>query len=50
MIRIVVSACLLGAPVRPDGSDKRSNHPILQRWLEDEIEAADEFIATLEAE
>jgi uncharacterized protein YbbK (DUF523 family) len=35
MIKIVVSACLLGAPVRPDGSDRKSNDAILQRWLEE---------------
>jgi uncharacterized protein YbbK (DUF523 family) len=35
MIRIVVSACLLGSPVRHDGRDKKSSHPVLQRWLEE---------------
>lgn len=35
MIRIVVSSCLLGAPVRYDGRDKKSEHPILQRWLDE---------------
>lgn len=35
MIKVIVSACLLGAPVRPDGSDKRSQHPVLQRWIEE---------------
>ena len=33
MIKIVVSSCLLGAPVRHDGRDKKSDHPILERWL-----------------
>jgi uncharacterized protein YbbK (DUF523 family) len=35
MIRIVVSACLLGSPVRHDGRDKKCNHPIIQRWMEE---------------
>jgi uncharacterized protein YbbK (DUF523 family) len=32
VIRIAVSSCLLGAPVRFDGRDKFSSHPTLQRW------------------
>lgn len=32
MQRILVSACLLGSPVRYDGSDKRVNNPIVERW------------------
>ena len=35
MIKIVVSSCLLGAAVRHDGRDKKSNHPVLQRWIEE---------------
>jgi uncharacterized protein YbbK (DUF523 family) len=35
VIKIVVSACLLGSPVRYDGRDKKSDHPVLQRWLEE---------------
>ena len=35
MIKVVVSSCLLGAPVRYDGRDKKSSHPILQRWLDE---------------
>ena len=35
MIKVVVSACLLGSPVRYDGRDKKSDHPVLQRWLEE---------------
>jgi len=35
MIRIAVSACLLGSPVRYDGRDKKSDHPVLQRWLDE---------------
>ncbi len=35
MDRILVSACLLGSPVRYNGSDKRSGHPALERWLEE---------------
>ena len=33
---IIVSASLLGAPVRYDGRDKKSGHPLLQRWIEEE--------------
>jgi len=35
VIHVVVSSCLLGAPVRYDGRDKKSDHPILQRWLDE---------------
>lgn len=35
MIRIVVSACLLGTPVRHDGRDKHCGHPVLRRWVEE---------------
>jgi len=35
MERVVVSACLLGAPVRYNGTDKKTNHPILQRWIDE---------------
>jgi uncharacterized protein YbbK (DUF523 family) len=35
MMKIIVSACLLGAPVRYNGTDKKTNHPILQRWIEE---------------
>ena len=35
VIKVVVSSCLLGAPVRYDGRDKKSSHPILQRWLDE---------------
>ena len=33
MTRVLVSACLLGAPVRYNGKDKRSTHPVLERWV-----------------
>lgn len=33
MESVLVSACLLGEAVRYDGADKRSDHPILQRWV-----------------
>jgi uncharacterized protein YbbK (DUF523 family) len=33
--RILVSACLLGAPVRYNGKDKKTNHPVLQRWIDE---------------
>jgi len=32
-VKVVVSACLLGAPVRYNGTDKHTNHPVLQRWI-----------------
>ena len=32
MERILISACLLGRPVRYDGGDKLSSHPLLERW------------------
>lgn len=35
MTPILVSACLLGRPVRYDGSDKLADSAILRRWLQD---------------
>jgi len=35
VIKVVVSSCLLGSPVRYDGGDKKSNHPVLQRWIDE---------------
>lgn len=35
MQKILVSACLLGEPVRYNGGDKRVDHEILQRWVDD---------------
>lgn len=32
---VLVSACLLGEAVRYNGSDKRSDHAILQRWRQE---------------
>lgn len=29
---VLVSACLLGSPVRYNGADKRSDNPVLRRW------------------
>ena len=34
MIKILVSACLLGTPVRHDARDKKCDHAVLQRWIE----------------
>lgn len=34
-MKVLVSACLLGAPVRYDGRDKKSGDPILERWIEE---------------
>jgi len=33
MIKVIVSACLLGSPVRHDGRDKFCDHPVLRRWI-----------------
>ena len=33
--KVLVSACLLGAPVRYNGKDKKSEHPVLQRWIDE---------------
>jgi uncharacterized protein YbbK (DUF523 family) len=35
VVKIAVSACLLGAPVRYDGTDKKTRHPALQRWIDE---------------
>lgn len=35
MKRALVSACLLGDRVRYDGREKGSQHPVLQRWLQE---------------
>jgi len=34
--KVLVSACLLGAPVRYNGKDKRTAHAILQRWIDED--------------
>lgn len=34
VIKILVSSCLLGAPVRHDARDKKCDHTVLQRWIE----------------
>ena len=33
MMKVLVSACLLGAPVRYNGQHKRADHPVLARWI-----------------
>ena len=33
MEKVLVSACLLGEPVRYNGRDKRCEHDVLDRWL-----------------
>jgi uncharacterized protein YbbK (DUF523 family) len=35
MVKVLVSSCLLGAPVRYNGKDKKIAHPILERWIEE---------------
>ncbi len=30
---VLVSACLVGESVRYDGGDKRTDHPVIQRWV-----------------
>jgi uncharacterized protein YbbK (DUF523 family) len=32
MVRILISACLLGERVRYNGEDKRCGHPLVERW------------------
>jgi uncharacterized protein YbbK (DUF523 family) len=34
VIKILVSSCLLGAPVRYNARDKKCDHAVLQRWIE----------------
>lgn len=34
-MKVLVSACLLGAPVRYDGRDKKCDDAILKRWIEE---------------
>jgi uncharacterized protein YbbK (DUF523 family) len=36
MEKVLVSACLLGAPVRYHGGDARAEHPALARWRDEE--------------
>ena len=36
MVKILISACLLGEPVRYHGGDARVDHPALRRWREDD--------------
>jgi uncharacterized protein YbbK (DUF523 family) len=33
--RVLVSACLLGSPVRYNGSARLAHHPVLDRWQEE---------------
>jgi len=35
MIKVVVSACLLGSPVRHDARDKKCDNAILERWIDE---------------
>ncbi|RJG49450.1 DUF523 domain-containing protein [Motilimonas pumila] len=35
MEKVLVSACLLGAPVRYDGTSKAVQHPLLSRWQQE---------------
>lgn len=35
MLRVLVSACLIGERVRIHGGDARVDHPVLERWLEE---------------
>ena len=36
MEKILVSACLIGEPVRYDGTAATFAHPLLERWLQEE--------------
>jgi uncharacterized protein YbbK (DUF523 family) len=33
VVRVLVSACLLGEPVRYNGESKAARHPVLDRWI-----------------
>ena len=33
MVKVLVSSCLIGAPVRYNGKDKKVSHPVLERWM-----------------
>jgi uncharacterized protein YbbK (DUF523 family) len=35
VIKVVVSSCLLGAAVRYNARDKKSDHPVLRRWVDE---------------
>jgi uncharacterized protein YbbK (DUF523 family) len=35
MQKVLVSACLLGSPVRHDARDKKCDHPVMQRWIDE---------------
>jgi uncharacterized protein YbbK (DUF523 family) len=35
VIKVAVSSCLLGAAVRYNARDKKCDHPILQRWIDE---------------
>ncbi|MCE1238254.1 MAG: 2-thiouracil desulfurase family protein [Hyphomicrobiales bacterium] len=35
MDRILISACLIGWPVRYDGAAKTAHHPLLEQWAEE---------------
>lgn len=35
MIRVLVSACLLGERVRYNGKDAASSHPVIRRWVDE---------------
>jgi uncharacterized protein YbbK (DUF523 family) len=34
-VKVLVSACLLGAPVRYNGTHKQASHPVLARWIDE---------------
>jgi uncharacterized protein YbbK (DUF523 family) len=36
MEKILISACLLGQPVRYDGTDKATSHELIERWQQDD--------------
>lgn len=35
MLKVVVSSCLLGSPVRYNAEHKKSSHPVLERWIDE---------------
>jgi uncharacterized protein YbbK (DUF523 family) len=38
--RILVSGCLLGRPVRYNGLDRKTDHDILRRWVDEGLVVA----------
>jgi uncharacterized protein YbbK (DUF523 family) len=51
MVKVLVSACLLGERVRYNGADARCASDVLDRWAREgrlELEEADAFVRALD--